>query len=117
MHRGEHDSSYYTVDYNAKLRAADAVIKKVHCCISNSFFIAEDESLYAIGHPNVWKNRWAEQYEQDKSFHTLKKPKNCVNYVKTCASSSSRMILTREGNLFCQGENIRHYIDSEVDRN
>lgn len=30
---------------------------------------------------------------------------------------SNRLILTRQGQLFCQGVNLRHFIDAEIDKN
>ena len=78
--------------------------------------MASDESLYGVGQPNTWKRRWDEAYSQKKNWVVIGKPDDCSDYLKVEASNSSRLILTKSGQLFCQGENLRHYIDPDVVR-
>lgn len=84
--------------------------------MSNVLFVCEDESLYAIGHPFTYKKCWSGSQDMKKDFIELKKPRNCTDYLRIDASISNRLVLTKEGNLFCQGENLRLYIDEEVDK-
>lgn len=77
-------------------------------------FVCEDESVYAVGNPNVFKGRWDEAYSQKKDWKKLEKPADCVDFAKVSASGSQRLILTKSGQLFCQGENMRCYVDPDV---
>ena len=76
-----------------------------------------DETLVGVGVPKTLKDPWQEGYNQQKSWHEFDKPKDCTDFLKVCASDSQRLVLTKQGNLFCQGENLRVYIDPEVDAN
>lgn len=79
-------------------------------------FVCEDERVFAVGTPNTFKHRWNDSYSQQKTFFELKVPPNCCDFKKVVASGSNRLILTKSGELFCQGENLRLYIDPEVDK-
>ena len=76
-------------------------------------FVCDDESLYGIGQPVTYKDR-GNLMGQEKIWVKLEKPHECSDYLKVVASGSTRLILTRSGQLFCQGENLRLYIDKDV---
>lgn len=50
-------------------------------------------------------------------WSAIDKPEDCSDYLKVTSSESNHLILTKSGQLFCQGENLRLYIDSEIDKN
>ena len=78
--------------------------------------VCEDESLYSIGKPVTHSNHgWQEKYEE-REWTKLNKPADCTDFVKVVAGGSNRLILTRSGKLFCQGENLRLYIDKKVEK-
>lgn len=117
-HYGNEDysCSYKDSNYQEKAAEAELVIKTVKCAFSNSFFVGENEELYGVGQPNTFAKKWDEAYSQKKNWVKLEKPRDCKDIIKACASASSRLVLTSKGQVFCQGENIRHYIDSEVNK-
>lgn len=111
----EYDSHYKEIGFEQKLNELEKPVSQIACAFSNTLFVMEDESLYAIGRPNTHKDRHNDAFSQSKSWYTLSKPSDCTDYLKVVASGSNRLILTKSGLLFCQGENLRLYIDAEVE--
>jgi len=77
-------------------------------------FVCKDESLYGVGKPSTFKDRDLVEKSQDKIWYKLNKPEDCNDYIKVDASGSNRLILTRAGQLFCQGEDLRLYISKGI---
>lgn len=99
------------------MREADLTIVDVACSISNTLFVCDDESMYAIGDCHTYEKRWNDAYSQSKTWSKISKDPECTDFAKVDASGSCRVILTKCNQLFCQGENLRLYIDSDVDHN
>ena len=102
------------IDFKGKLIEQGATVVQVACGMAATLFVCDDERLFGVGTPNTYRQRWNDSYSMQKVFSEIKKPANCVDYLKVCASASQRLILTKTGELFCQGENMRLYIDPEV---
>ena len=94
--QGNRDYSSSYKDLNLEEKFEGKIVKNVACCGSHALFVLDDESLYAIGNPNTWNNRY-QDYNQQKKFNKIEKPHDCVNYRKVVASSNSRVILTKSG--------------------
>ena len=110
----EYGCSYNGSDFEAHLKSLDSTVKQVVCALSNSTFVCEDESIYAVGKPFVFRDRELDAKSQDKTWYKLNKPQDCVDYRKVDASGSNRLILTNSGQLYCQGENLRLYIQKGI---
>ena len=97
----ESECDYSQTNYEAKLAELDKSIKQIACAYSNTLFVMEDESLYGVGKPNTYRERYNDSYSQGKSWYAIEKPWDCTDYLKVVASGSNRLILTKNGQLFC----------------
>jgi alpha-tubulin suppressor-like RCC1 family protein len=86
------------------------------CAFACTLFVCEDESLYAVGRPHTYNERWHDAYQSKRSWAAVNKPADCTDYKKVVASGSNFLILTKAGQLFCHGENLRLYFDSDVEK-
>ena len=64
VHLGNQDYScdYSAVDFKGKLAEAGGRVSQVVCAFACTLFVCEDESLYAVGRPHTYNERWHDAY-------------------------------------------------------
>ena len=99
LHLGnqEYGCSYSESGFLQKAQEAELTVVRVACSITNTLFVGDDESLYAVGKPNTYNQKWEDGYSQKKTWVKLEKPFDCTDFLKVVASGSNRTILTRSG--------------------
>mmetsp|Transcript_18316 Transcript_18316/g.24463 ORF Transcript_18316/g.24463 Transcript_18316/m.24463 type:complete len:98 (-) Transcript_18316:3466-3759(-) len=61
--KGSSEYNEYKCAWQSKLTENEAVVTSVHCTITNTLFVCEDETLYAVGHPNTMNKCWNSSYD------------------------------------------------------
>jgi hypothetical protein len=64
MGNEEYGCSYSGSSFLEKAQEAELTVVRVACAISNTLFIGEDESMYAVGRPNTYAKKWDDGYAQ-----------------------------------------------------
>jgi len=75
------------------------IIKMVAASNTHSMFLCDDNTVYGIGEPNTYNARYTD-YSSNKKFRKIELPEECTDIRKICASSNTRLILTRDGKIF-----------------
>ena len=92
---------YQPSEYEAKIKELELTVTQVVCAGHTTTFVCDDESLYGIGQPVTYKDRYTEAHYLEKTWIKLEKPHECSDYLKVVASRSNRLVLTKSGQLFC----------------
>ena len=129
------DKHYKAPVFIDRIKKNDLKIRKVACSMNLTTILTMDGHVYGAGqfklaemtkppnnpyggynNPFDKKEDEKDPNDQETGLVKLELPIDCVDIIKISCSPTSRILLTSQGQVFCQGENLRHYLDPEIKR-